>query len=457
MMTLRKPGLYALFTPLLATLLLAACGGSSNNQVAGPATATVRIVHASPDAPAVDIQLNGTTAFTNLDYGQVTDGTPAKPGALNVTVLGRLPGSSRPAVIGPADITLAAGGFYTVFAVDNVASIAPLVVTRETSTVPTTSVRLQVVHAAPAAPKVDVYVTMPNADLASSAPVGSVAFKDVLPAATISAGDYQIRVTPTGQKTPVVFDSGTVTLAGGSDLVVAALQNTGPGAAPITLLAIPPSGGGKISILDKATPARLRFIHASPDAPAVQVVVDDNFAAPLVPSLAFPNFTPFVEVPGAKYNVKVTPVGNNGVIAINADVTLAAGTETSAYAVGPLASIAPLLLSDDRRRVATQAKVRIVHASPSAGNVDLYVLAPGTALTGATPAFTNVAFKADTGYVSLAAGTYDVSVTPTGSKTAAIGPVSITVANSGVYTVAARDAPGGGVPLGVIALDDLAP
>jgi hypothetical protein len=199
------------------------------------------------------------------------------------------------------------------------------------------------------------------------------------------------------------------------------------------------------------------LIHASPDAPAVQVVVNDNFAAPLVPSLAFPNFTPFVEVPGAKYNVKVTPVGNNGVIAINADVTLVAGTETSAYAVGPLASIAPLLLTDDRRRVATQAKVRIVHASPSAGNVDLYVLAPGTALAGATPAFTNVAFKADTGYVSLAAGTYEVSVTPTGSTTAAIGPVSITVANGGVYTVAARDAPGGGVPLGVIALDDLAP
>jgi hypothetical protein len=189
----------------------------------------------------------------------------------------------------------------------------------------------------------------------------------------------------------------------------------------------------------------------------VQVIANNSFGTPLVPSLAFPNATPFVSVPAATYNIKVTPVGNNGLIAINADLPLAAGREYSVYAVGRLASIAPLVLTDDRRRVATQARARILHASPSAGPVDLYVLAPGTALANATPAFTNVAFKADTGYVSLSQGTYEVSVTPTGSKTAAIGPVAITVVNNGVYTVAARDAAGGGLPLSVIPLDDLSP
>jgi trimeric autotransporter adhesin len=117
----------------------------------------------------------------------------------------------------------------------------------------------------------------------------------------------------------------------------------------------------------------------------------------------------------------------------------------------------PLILVDNPRRVATQARVRIVHASPSAGNVDIYVTAVGADLANETPAFSNVAFKADTGYVDLDAGDYDVTVTPTASKTAAIGPVKLTFANSGIYTVAARDATGGGVPLGVIALDDLAP
>ncbi len=115
------------------------------------------------------------------------------------------------------------------------------------------------------------------------------------------------------------------------------------------------------------------------------------------------------------------------------------------------------MLSDDRRRVATQAKVRILHAAPSAGAVDLFVLAPGASLATASPAFTDVAFKADTGYVSLAAGSYDVVVTPTGTRMPAIGPARITVANGGVYTLAARDAVGGGAPLGVILLDDFVP
>jgi len=449
---------FAVSVPASLLLLLAACGGSDPVSQSPPpaANGSVRVIHASPDAPAVDLKLNGSVVVTGLDYGQVTDAVSAPAGVLNVAVLGRLPGGARPAVIGPVDINVDAGGSMAVLAVDTVANIAAFRVMRDTTPVSASSVRLQVVHAAPAAPAVDVYVTAPGASLAASAPVGSFSFKGIIGPATVPAGDYEIRVTPAGTPGTVVFDSGAVTLAGGSDLLVVALQNTGPGSSPITLLAVPPTGA-PLSILDKATPARVRVIHASPDAPAVQVVANDNFAAPVVASLSFPSATPFVEVPGGTYNFKVTPVGNNGLIAINADVTLAAGSEHSVYAIGPLASIAPLVLTDDRRRVATQARVRIVHASPSAGNVDIYVLAPGTALTGAMPAFSNVPFAADTGYVDLAAGTYEVSVTPTGSKTAAIGPVAVTVANSGVYTVAARDATGGGLPLGVIPLDDLAP
>lgn len=453
-MTFLKSRTLARCAPVLGALMLAACGDSID-RLAPLADASVRVIHASPDAPAVDIQLGGSTAVSDLDYGEASGAIAARPGTLNVTVVGRLPGAARPAVIGPADIALAAGGAYAVLAVGDVAAIEPLVVTRETSAVPASSARLQVVHAAPAAPAVAVYVTAPGADLGASAPVGTLAFKQALASATVSAGDYQIRVTPAGASSPVIYDSGTVALAGGSDLLITALENTGPGLAPITLLAVPRSGP-IVRLLDRDTPARVRVVHASPDAPAVQVIANGNFSAPLVPSLAFPAATPFVDVPGAGYNIKVTPVGNNGVIAIDANITLDAGSEYSVYAIGPLASIAPLVLADDRRRVATQARVRIVHASPSAGSVDLYVLAPGTALANATPAFTAVPFGADTGYVDLAEGAYEVSVTPTGSKTAAIGPLAITVDNGGVYTVAARDAAGGGTPLSVIALDDFA-
>ena len=434
---------------------LAACG-SDNDPDPAAATAQLSVIHASADAPSVDIDLNGFAFGRDVDFKQAVPNQSVVAGSAELVVRGILPGTARPTVIGPTRVTLDAGRRYAVLAVNRATAIEPLVIARDASAVPAGSTRLQVVHAAPAAPRVAVYVTAPNANLAASAPAGTFSFKESFGPVVVTAGTYQIRVTPAGTPGTVVFDSGPVNLEAGADLLISAVPNTTTGASPITLFATSVAGG-TIELLDRAAPSRVRVVHASPDAPAVDVVVNDNFAQPLVRAIAFPAATPFVEVPGGRYNVKVTPAGNPGVIAIAANLAFAAGAEYSIFAVGRLAAIEPLVLRDDRRRVATQAKVRILHAAPTAGAVDLYVVARGASIAQATPAFSAVPFKANTGYVSLAAGQYDVVVTPAGSKSAAIGPATITVAANGIYTLAARDAAGGGAPLGVILLDDFAP
>lgn len=439
-------------TALGLALGLVACGGSDNpDPTAG--TAELSVIHASPDAPAVDIDLNGFSLARNLDFRQAVPNQIVTGGPGSLVVRGVLPGTARPTVIGPAQLPLTPGSRTAVLAVGAVASIEPLVISRDVSPVAAGSVRLQVVHAAPNAPRVAVYVTTPGANLASTAPAGTFSFKESFGPVSVPAGAYQIRVTPAGTPGTVVFDSGTVQLDAGGDLLIAAVQNTSTGSAPISLLATTTSGS-TLNILDRATPAAVRVVHASPDAPAVDIVVNNNFAQPLVAGLSFRDVTPFVSVPGGSYNIKVTAAGNPGAIVIDANPAFVAGQEYSVLAVGTLATIEPLVLTENRRRIATQAKVRIIHASPAAGPVDLYVVAPGASIQAAAPAFTAVPFKATTGYVSLTAGAYDVVVTAAGSKTPAIGPAAITVANSGVYTIAARDAVGGGAPLGVISLDD---
>ena len=59
--------------------------------------------------------------------------------------------------------------------------------------------------------------------------------------------------------------------------------------------------------------------------------------------------------------------------------------------------------------------------------------------------------------MNLPAGDYEVTVTPAGTKTAAIGPAPFTFANGDVFTVVARDEAGGGAPLNVIVTSDLPP
>ena len=79
---------------------------------------------------------------------------------------------------------------------------------------------------------VDVYVTAPGANLASSAKLGSFSYKETLGPVEIPAGNYQIRVTASGSTT-ALYDSGTLSLKAGDDWVAAAVPNVVPNGAPI--------------------------------------------------------------------------------------------------------------------------------------------------------------------------------------------------------------------------------
>jgi hypothetical protein len=125
-----------------------------------------------------------------------------------------------------------------------------------------------------------------------------------------------------------------------------------------------------------------------------------------------------------------------------------------------VANINLQVLTEQRRPIATAAQLQIVHASPSAGNVDVY-LTETDDISNAEPALSDVPFDADalvsSGNIQVAPGEYFATVTATGTKDAAIGPVALTLDALGIYTIVATDSDGGGLPPQVILLDDLAP
>lgn len=177
----------------------------------------------------------------------------------------------------------------------------------------------------------------------------------------------------------------------------------------------------------QSSDAQLRVLHASPDAPAVDVYLD---GAEAISDLAYDDITDYVSVPSGAHNVQVFPASADGTgdPVIDADVTLNSGADYTVAAVGLLADITPLVLLDDNSDPAAgEAKLRFVHASPDAPAVDIYA-------DGAGVIVPNASFKDASGYLGLAAGTYDLEVRAAGTETVALDLPGITLEEGKTYT-----------------------
>lgn len=454
-------GIKILAVPAVLSLSLTGCflDGDSDPLPTPPppppvVNATVQVVHTAIDAPDVNVLANDDAVIEGLAFGAASDVLSLPPATYSVAVDALLADDTTATVIGPLDLALEEAKRYTVFAVGKVAeeTLEPLVVTGTVNDVAAGKIRLQVVHAASTAPEVSVHVTAPEAELGT--PAVTFSFKDFTDPLELDPAEYRVRITLPDNET-VVFDSGTLDLStAGTDLVVAAIDSEYSGDSPVSLLAVG-QDGSELPILDAGANASVRVVHNVSDAPAVDVIVND--ATTLVDALEFPDFTDYVGVAAATYNVKVAADADNSAVVIDADLPLAAGAFYSVLAVGSLGgdTVEALVLEDTPRRVATEAKVRIVHGSTLAGNVDIYVTADGN-IADATPAFANVAFKAETGYVPLPAGDYVVTVTLAGTKTSAI-EVPVELAANSIYTAIARDGANlDATMIGLILMDDFA-
>jgi hypothetical protein len=206
---------------------------------------------------------------------------------------------------------------------------------------------------------------------------------------------------------------------------------------------------------DTAAPtgqSRVRVVHASPDAPAVDVLVD---GAKALSDVSYLTASDYVELADGAHNVKVNAAGTSTTV-INSDVNLTDGTDYTVIASGLLQNIEPIVLQDDNSTPpAGSVRVRAIHGAPSAPAVDVYVTAPGADLTPASPALSNVAFGDVSDYLEVPAGTYQVRIVSAGTKTVVIDSGALTLTSGQVRTAIAVDAPGGGAPFDLLVLEDL--
>jgi hypothetical protein len=153
-----------------------------------------------------------------------------------------------------------------------------------------------------------------------------------------------------------------------------------------------------------ASNAHVRVLHGSPDAPQVDVYVN-NAKVPALSGLSFGDLSSYVAVPGGTYAIKVCATADATVCPIDVpSLAVTGGTKYTIAATNVLASIEAKVLVDDPSPVADKTQVRVVHFSADTPAVDVLTQ------DGATKVVDDLAYPNATDYLTLPAGSYDLKV-----------------------------------------------
>jgi hypothetical protein len=183
----------------------------------------------------------------------------------------------------------------------------------------------RIAHMSPDAPNVDVYVDGGDPVL-TDVPFGTVS--DYL---EVPAGDRQVKITAAGDASTTVFDD-TVNVAANTDFtVVAAGEISDEGSQPFEVLTL---RDDNTAVSDGS--ARLRALHVSPDAPAVDITAAGGDDV-LFDGVAFgESGTTTVEASDYTVEIRTDTDSNDGDILDEFEVTLADGGVYTAFAAGYL-------------------------------------------------------------------------------------------------------------------------
>jgi hypothetical protein len=213
--------------------------------------------------------------------------------------------------------------------------------------------QVRVAHLAPDAPNVDVYVNGEPVPALQNVPYTTIS--EYLP---LPAGTQKITVYAAGDTSTPVIDT-PVDLTAGYAYTVAAVGLVAEGSLTAQVyqddLRAPSAGNAKV-----------RVVHASPDAGPVDVV--PRGGSPLVSALTFPDASPYAEVPAGTYTLDVNAPGTNDTVLTVPDAALASGGVYSAFAIGTVYadSLDVLLVQDNAETDATASASASASMSASA-------------------------------------------------------------------------------------------
>jgi hypothetical protein len=195
----------------------------------------------------------------------------------------------------------------------------------------------------------------------------------------------------------------------------------------------------------------------------VPFAVDLGYTVAVPAALAAPSTAFYAAVLAGNRTFVLKRTADTSVTVATLNFTVGAGEDRSVYAIGGAAGSAVTgFVTTDLNPVAAagQTRLRVVHLSPSAGAVDVFMTAVGADLAAATPLLANVAYQAASDYIVLTAGTYQFRAVPAGTAPAnraanvVINIASVVLAGVTGRTIVTADNNVGGAPFRAFVLGD---
>ncbi len=379
-------------------------GDTGGEDTGGGGSAMVRLLHLSPDAPAVDIFLNGERSpLTGLAFPNGTPYAELPAGSYDVDIV-PAGGEIGDSVLTVQDLALEADTMYSAAAIGTVAgdpALAALPIVDSAADLDAANIRVRAIHAAAAVGQVDIWnITDPAAPAALYEDVDFGVAGDAL---DVPAGAYTIGLDVDDDATPdVIFE--LPELAGGTVVNLYAVNDM---EGNVFIQAALPDGTYARIDPTEAGSAMVRLLHIANDAPAVDIFINGERSP--VTGFEFGETTPYVELDAGAYEIDIVPAGlelADSVFNIPS-LALEANTSYSAAAIGTLAgdpafSVLPIV--DSGADLADgNIRVRAIHAASSVGQVDIWNITDTPA-----PLYEDVDFGVAGDALDVPAGAYTI-------------------------------------------------
>jgi hypothetical protein len=200
-----------------------------------------------------------------------------------------------------------------------------------------------------------------------------------------------------------------------------------------------------------ATHASMRFVHASPDAPNVDLVVDGKAVATNLPFAGVSPASGYLTIAAGGRLIEVRPTGSTTDLVDSSNVSFSSHQQYTVFFTGLVNATPPnqtinLVTDDNSAPQSGNIKLRVFHASPSGpSNLDIYIVAPGTDIANLSPTIPGLAYQQASSYQSVAPTSNEVIMTASGdpAKNPVIDQTYALTAGQ-VRTLVVLDVTGGG-------------